>query len=74
MSRIQWVAALEAGGAKITDAGHRALGRNPEQLKQICAFCGALIRDGALTPEGHASHGACVPCAKEWRRDAGLPE
>lgn len=66
---IQWVRVLEQGGAKITDAGHRALGRNPEGLRQRCAWCGALIRDGVLTPEGYESHGICPTC-----RDREFPE
>lgn len=60
-----WIARLEAAGAKLTDAGHRNVGRNPKHLKQLCSFCGKLIRDGALTGDGHASHGVCWPLCPE---------
>jgi len=33
-----------------------------ETLKTLCAWCGALIKDGALSPEGQASHGICLEC------------
>lgn len=67
-----WLAALEAAGAKLTDAGHRELGRNPRRLKTICAWCGDVIRDGALTHDGKCSHGICAKCEGAWRRGAKL--
>lgn len=42
-----------------------------EALQQRCAWCGALIREGALTPAGLESHGCCESCAaKHFGPDA----
>jgi hypothetical protein len=36
-----------------------------ETMKTLCAWCGALIKDGALSPEGQASHGICQECVRK---------
>lgn len=38
----------------------------PKSLKVVCAWCGHLIADGADEP---ISHGICLACAKDLRRE-----
>jgi len=44
------------------------------QLRTICAWCDALIREGPLTPGGQCSHGICRDCAQTiFGYDPGPP-
>jgi hypothetical protein len=36
-------------------------------LRTICSWCGGLIADGPLTPEGLCSHGICEACTATFR-------
>lgn len=55
----------------LDEIAHRL--HNAPVIRTICAWCGVLIHDGALTADGHESHGACPKCAKQWLEDARLP-
>jgi hypothetical protein len=34
----------------------------PKKIKVLCAYCGKVIKDGPLTPDGYASHWICKHC------------
>lgn len=38
------------------------LRNSEESMKTLCAWCGALIKEGVLSPEGQESHGICREC------------
>lgn len=41
-------------------------------LRTLCGWCGVLIRDGRLTPDGNSSHGCCPSCLATLLAEAGL--
>lgn len=55
---MNWVRALAAAGATLTQAGARSA-----QVRTRCAWCDVLLHDGALI-NGKESHGICPQCAQ----------